>query len=76
MPTAPVERKVTVAAAAAYLGSTGLLAALTAVQDQPGLVGFLPAWLAPFVLPVVPAAVTFVAGYQARHTPRTGPEAG
>ena len=72
MPTAPIEQKVKAATAAAYLGSTGLLAALTAVQDQPGLVGFLPAWLSPFVLPIVPAAVTLVAGYQARHTPRSG----
>lgn len=76
MPSAPIERKVTAATAAAYLGSTGLLAAITAVQDQPGLVGFLPTWLAPFVLPLVPAAATLVAGYQARHTPRTDPEAG
>jgi hypothetical protein len=75
MPTAPIERKVTAATAAAYLGSTGLLASLTALQDQPVLASWLPTWLAPFILPVVPAVVTFVAGYQARHTPRT-PESG
>lgn len=69
---APIETKVKAATLAAYLGSTALLAVLTAVQDQPELVSWLPAWLAPFLLAVIPAAVTAVAGYQARHTPRQG----
>ncbi|MFD0405631.1 holin [Kitasatospora sp. NPDC127116] len=65
-----VETKVKAAAAATYVASTSLLAGLTVVQDHPGLVGWLPAWLAPFVLAVVPTAIAGVAGYQAKHTPR------
>ena len=67
----PIETKVKVGAAAAYVGSVGLLASLTAVQDQPGLVGWLPTWLGPFVLAVVPTAITGVAAWTAKHTPRT-----
>ncbi|RYJ26464.1 phage protein [Streptomyces sp. L-9-10] len=72
MATAPVEKKVTAASAAAFLGSTGLLGVLAAVQDDARLVGFLPDGLSPFVLALVPAAATFVAGWKAKHTPRTG----
>ncbi|MFG3051922.1 holin [Kitasatospora sp. NPDC048239] len=68
---ARIETKVKAATAGAYLASTALLADLTALQDQPGLVSWLPAWVAPLVLPLIPAAITAVAGYQARHTPRT-----
>lgn len=67
---APVEKKVTAASAATYLASTGLLAILAAVQDNARLVGWLPDSLAPFVLALVPTAVTFVSGWAARHTPR------
>ncbi|KUH38376.1 MULTISPECIES: hypothetical protein [Streptomyces] len=67
---APIEKKVTAATAGAYVASTGLLAALTAVQDNPGLVGWLPDALEPFVLALVPATLTFVGGWAARHTPR------
>jgi hypothetical protein len=66
----PIETKVKAATAAAYIGTTGLLASLTAVQDQPGLIGWLPAWLTPFVLGLLPAAVAAVSGYRASHTPR------
>lgn len=71
----PIENKVKAATAGAYLASTGLLAALTAVQDQPGLVGWMPAWLAPFVLSAVVPGITFVGGYRARHTPRSDADA-
>ena len=67
---APVEKKVTAATAAAYVGSTGLLAGLEAVQDHAELVGWMPSALAPFVLALVPAAITFVSGWAAKHTPR------
>ncbi|MEV7770600.1 holin [Kitasatospora sp. NPDC086791] len=67
---AQIETKVKAATVAAYLGSTALLADLTAVQNQPGLVSWMPGWLAPFVLSLIPTAITAVAGYQARHTPR------
>lgn len=75
MPTGPIEAKVKVATAATYLGTTALLADLTAIQDNPGLIGWLPAWLAPFVLPLIPTAATFLAGYRARHTPRSDADA-
>ncbi|WP_433341761.1 holin [Streptomyces sp. CA-253872] len=70
MATAPVERKVTAASAAAYLGSTGLLAVLAAVQGDARLVAGLPDWAAPFVLAIVPTLITFASGWQAAHTPR------
>ena len=66
----PVEKKVTASTAAAYVGSTGLLAGLEAVQDNAELVGWMPPALAPFVLALVPAAITFVSGWVAKHTPR------
>lgn len=67
---APVEKKVTWASVGAYLGSTGLLAILTAVQDNAGLVAPLPDPTEPFVLALIPAALTFVGGWAAKHTPR------
>jgi hypothetical protein len=66
----PVEKKVKFASFAAYVGSTGLLAGLTAVQDNAGLVGWMPDPLEPFVLALVPAGITFAAGWKAKHTPR------
>lgn len=66
----PVERKVKAATAAAYVGSAGLLGALTAVEDDGHLVGWMPDGLAPFVLALVPTAITAVSGWMARHTPR------
>ncbi|MDJ0345238.1 holin [Streptomyces sp. H10-C2] len=70
MANAPVETKVTAATAAAYLASTGLLASLTAVQDNSSLVGWMPGALAPFVLSLVPTAITFIASWGAKHSPR------
>ncbi|MDQ3431394.1 MAG: holin [Actinomycetota bacterium] len=68
--SAPIERKVTAGTIAAYLGSTGLLAILTTVQGDAGLVSGLPDYAEPFVLALVPASITAVAGWVARHTPR------
>lgn len=73
-PTAPIERKVSFATAAAYLGSTGLLGALAAVQDNDRLLEWMPDGLSPFVLALVPTLITAVAGWKAKHTPRTGDE--
>ncbi len=70
MASAPVEKKVTVASVAAYLASTGLLAVLTAAQSDDRLVGFLPGGLAPFVLALIPTALTFAAAWAAKHSPR------
>jgi hypothetical protein len=68
-----VERKVQAATAAAYVASTGLLGALEAVRDNPGVVAWMPDLVEPFVLALLPTAVTFVAAYRARHTPRDDP---
>lgn len=68
--TAPVEKKVTAAAAATYLGSTAVLGTLTAVQDHHELVGWMPGALSPFVLALVPTAITFVSAWATKHTPR------
>ncbi|MDX3360585.1 MULTISPECIES: holin [Streptomyces] len=51
-------------------GSAGLLGALTAVEDHAELVGWMPGALAPFVLALVPTAITAVSGWAASHTPR------
>ncbi|WP_381797314.1 holin [Streptomyces niveus] len=66
----PVETKVKFATAAAYVSSTGLVAALTAIQDDARLVAWMPDGITPFVLALVPAAITAVAGWKAKHTPR------
>lgn len=65
-----VERKVSVATAASYLTSTGLLAVLAAVQDNARLLDPLPDWLSPLLLSIVPGLLTFGVGWQARHSPR------
>ncbi|WP_328439391.1 holin [Streptomyces sp. NBC_00444] len=65
-----VETKVTAATAGTYVASTGMLAGLEAVQDHAELVSWMPSALAPFVLALVPAAIAFVSGWKARHTPR------
>ncbi|MFD3483770.1 holin [Streptomyces sp. NPDC058665] len=70
MAAAPIEKKVTAAIAAAYVGSTGLLASLAAVQDDARLISSLPDGLTPFVLALIPAAITAIAGWKAKHTPR------
>lgn len=67
---APIERKVTWATLGAYLGTTAGLAVLEAVTAQPVLVTPLPDILEPFVLALVPAGVSFLAGVRAKHTPR------
>ena len=69
MPNAPVEIKVKAASAATFL--VGLaIALLNAVAADSSLLGPLPAWLQAPVLALVPTGLTWLAGYQARHTPR------
>lgn len=70
MATAPVEKKVKASTVAAYLGSTGLLAVLAAVQGDSRMVEWMPDWLSPFALGLVPGAITGVSGWAAKHTPR------
>jgi hypothetical protein len=66
----PVEQKVKASSAAAYLGSTALLGILAAVQSDTRLVGWMPDAVAPFVLALIPTAITFVSGWATKHTPR------
>jgi hypothetical protein len=66
----PVERKVTFATSAAYLGFTGLLGILAAVQDNERLLEPVPDGLSPFLLAIIPTLATFAAGWKAKHTPR------
>ncbi|MFC8176519.1 holin [Streptomyces sp. NPDC057325] len=70
MPNNVIETKVKAASAAAYVGSTALLAALAAVQDHAQLLSWMPDTVSPFVLALVPTAITFVSGWAAKHTPR------
>lgn len=72
---AAVETKVTAASVAAYLASTGLLAILAGVQNDARLLDWMPDSLSPFVLALVPTAVTFISGWAAKHTPRIPPGA-
>ncbi|MET8478175.1 holin [Streptomyces clavifer] len=68
--TAPTETKVKAASAAAFV--VGLaIALLNAVAADSSLLGPLPAWLQAPILALVPTALTWLAGYQARHTPRS-----
>ena len=71
--TAPVEKKVKWSTALAYLGGLAGLAALQGVTDDPSLISGMPNALEPFVLALVPAATSFVAGWMAPHTPAQPP---
>ena len=67
---APVEAKVKAATSATFVVSL-VIAVLNAVVADDGLLQPLPVWLQPIVISLVPAAVTFLSGWQATHTPRT-----
>lgn len=69
MANAPVEAKVRAATSATFLVSL-LIAVLNAIAADDSLLGPLPAWLQAIVIAVVPTAVTFLSGWQAKHTPR------
>lgn len=74
----PVEAKVKAATATAFVVSL-LLAVLNAVSADSALLDPLPAWLQAILVALVPTAATYLAGWQARHTPRlpeTGPTTG
>ncbi|MCZ7376557.1 hypothetical protein [Micromonospora sp. WMMC250] len=68
-PAAPVETKVKVATIFTYLGSLALLAILNGITST-NLIAGLPDVIEVFVAPMVPAAITLVSGYLAKHTPR------
>jgi len=70
MPNAPVEAKVKAASTVTFL--VGLaIAMLNAVVADSSLLGPLPVWLQAPLLALVPTALVWLAGYQARHTPRS-----
>jgi len=68
---APVEAKVK-AATGASLAVGVAVAILNAVVADAALLGSLPQWLQSVILALAPAALTFLSGWQARHTPREG----
>lgn len=68
--TGKVEKKVTAATIGTYVAGVVLLAILTGVQSNPGLISGFPDWLESILLPLVPAAVAFLSGWNAKHTPR------
>ena len=70
MTAAPTEAKVKAASTASFLAGLAI-AVLNAVVADNSLLGPLPVWLQAPVLALVPAGLTWLAGYQARHTPRS-----
>jgi hypothetical protein len=69
MANAPVETKVKAATSATFVVSL-LIAVLNAVVADDSLLQPLPAWVQALLISVAPAAVTFLSGWQASHTPR------
>jgi hypothetical protein len=67
---APVEAKVKSATAATFVVSL-VIAVLNGVVADDSLLQPLPAWLQAVIIPLVPAAITFLSGWSAAHTPRT-----
>ncbi|MFI1826748.1 holin [Streptomyces sp. NPDC020412] len=65
----PVERKVKAASAASFAAGIAV-AVLNAIVADNSLLGPLPAWLQAPLLALIPTVLTWLAGYQARHTPR------
>jgi VIT1/CCC1 family predicted Fe2+/Mn2+ transporter len=66
---APVEQKVKAATSATFVVSL-VIAVLNAVVADDSLLQPLPSWLQPVVIALVPAAVTFLSGWSAAHSPR------
>ncbi|MFI1734053.1 holin [Streptomyces acidicola] len=69
MANAPVETKVRAATSATFLVSL-VIAVLNAVAADNALLGPLPSWLQPIVIALLPTGLTFLSGWQAKHTPR------
>lgn len=66
---AQIETKVTAATAMTFVVGVAV-AVLNAIAADSSLLGPLPSWLQAPVLALVPSALAFLAGYQAKHTPR------
>ena len=69
MANAPVEAKVKASTGAAFAVSLVLAVLNEAVADH-SLLGPLPYWVQAIIIAGAPPAITFLAGWQARHTPR------
>lgn len=69
MTKAPVETKVKAATGAALLVGAAIAVLNWAVGDSQ-LMGSLPAWAQAAASTLGPPLVTFLSGWQARHTPR------
>jgi hypothetical protein len=67
---APIEHKVKVSTAGAYIAGVVGLAVVSSLTPA-NVIPFLPAWASALVAPLLPAAVTFASGWIAKHTPRT-----
>ena len=65
-----VELKVKAATIAATAAGVGVEILNEVVADH-SLLGPVPSWAQGIVLVVIPPAITFLAGWQAKHTPRT-----
>lgn len=64
-----VEAKV-IASTAASTGFGIGVAVLNDVQADHSMLGTTPAWAQALILTVIPPLAAFLAGYQAKHTPR------
>lgn len=69
MAKAPVEAKVKAATSATFVVSL-LIAVLNAVVADDSLLQPLPAWLQALLIALAPAGLTFLSGWQTKHTPR------
>lgn len=68
-PTQKVARKVQLATIATYLGTLVIGGVITLLQDG-SLIEVLPAPVAPFIVPLVPALITLLAGFTAKNNAR------
>ncbi|MEV7713066.1 holin [Streptomyces sp. NPDC088270] len=66
---APVEVKVKAASTGAFLAGLAV-AVLNAIVADSSLLGPLPGWVQAPLLALAPAALAWLAGYQAKHTVR------
>ncbi|MEU9789119.1 holin [Streptomyces sparsogenes] len=67
--SAPTEAKVKASTVGTFLVSL-VLAVLNDLNGDAELLAPLPGWLQALVIALVPTGVTFLSGWQARHTPR------
>jgi hypothetical protein len=68
--TPGVEWKVKAATVASYVGGVVALFVLQLLSDG-YLLDYMPTTVGTFVAPLIPAVVTFAAGWITKHTPRT-----